>query len=95
MVSPKQRQDARETQKQRLLEIQIENEYINYLLTTDISDLYDDGYRITGETEKDKVVTLAQFKDLRNVLQKPGAQYTKDEVTTLIFCMKLCIESPA
>jgi replication initiation and membrane attachment protein DnaB len=95
MVSPKQRQDARETQKQRMMEIQAENEYFQYLLTAGIDDLYDDGYRFVGETEKDKIVTQFDFDHFRSLLQKPGVQYTKDEIETLMRCIKLCIESPA
>ena len=95
MVSPKQRQDSRETQKQRIIENQIENEYIQYLLVTEIGDLYDDGYRFVGETEKDKIVTQFDFDHFRSILQKPGVQFTKDEIETLIRCIKLCIENPA
>lgn len=95
MVSPQQRQDARETQKQRMTEIQIENEYIQYLLTSGIDDLYDDGYKFAGETEKDRIVTQFDFDHFRSILQKPGVQYTKDEIDTLIRCIKLCIEKPA
>ena len=95
MVSPKQRQDARETQKQRMIESQVENERIQYLLTAEIGDLYDDGYRFGGETEKDKIVTQFDFDHFRSILQKPGVQYTKDEVETLVRCIKLCIESSA
>jgi replication initiation and membrane attachment protein DnaB len=94
MVSPKQRQDAREIQMQRLKETQAENEYIQYLLTTGIDELYDDGYRFAGETEKDKIVTQFDFDHFRSILQKPGIQYTKDEVDTLVRCIKLCIEKP-
>jgi replication initiation and membrane attachment protein DnaB len=94
MVSPKQRQDARETQKQRMVETQMESEYIQYLLLTGIDELYDDGYRFAGETEKDKIVTQFDFDHFRSILQKPGIQYTKDEVDTLVRCIKLCIEKP-
>jgi hypothetical protein len=92
MVTPKQRQDAREIQKQRLSEVQAENEFANYLLSTGIDELYDDGYRFVGETEKDKIVTQFDFDHFRSILQKPGIQYTKDEIDTLVRCMKLCIE---
>jgi hypothetical protein len=95
MVSPKQRQDAREIQKQRMMELQAENEFVQYLLTAGIDDLYDDGYRFVGETEKDKIVTQFDFDHFRAILQKPGIQYTKDEVDTLVRCIKLCVESPA
>ena len=95
MVSPKQRQEARETQKQRMMELQAENEYIQYLLTAGIDDLYDDGYRFVGETEKDKIVTQSDFDHFRSILQKTGVQYTKDEIDTLVRCIKLCIETPA
>ena len=95
VVSPKQRQDARETQKQRMLEVQAENEHIQYLLTAGIDELYDDGYRFVGDTEKDKIVTQFDFDHFRSVLQKPGVQYTKDEIETLVRCIKLCIECPA
>jgi len=95
MVSPKQRQDAREIQKQRVMELQAEQEFINYLLTAGIDDLYEDGYRFAGETEKDKIVTQFDFDHFRSILQKPGAQFSKDEVDTLVRCMKLCIENPA
>jgi replication initiation and membrane attachment protein DnaB len=95
MVSPKQRQDARETQKQRIVEIAMENEFVQYLLTAGIDDLYDDGYRFVGETEKDKIVTQFDFNHFRSILQKQNVQFTKDEVDTLVRCMKLCIEKPA
>jgi hypothetical protein len=95
MVSPKQRQEARETQKQRMMEVQAENEYFQYLLTVGIDDLYDDGYKFVGETEKDKIVTQFDFDHFRSILQKPGVQYTKDEIDTLVRCIKLCVESPA
>jgi replication initiation and membrane attachment protein DnaB len=95
MVSPKQRQDARETQKQRIVEIAMENEFVQYLLTVGIDDLYDDGYRFVGETEKDKIVTQFDFNHFRSILQKPGVQFTKDEIDTLVRCIKLCIEKPA
>ena len=31
----------------------------------------------------------------RSILQKTGVQYTKDEIDTLVRCIKLCIETPA
>ena len=93
MVSPKQRQESRETQKQRIMEIQTENEFVQYLLMIGIDDLYDDGYRFVGETEKDKIVTQFDFDQFRTILQKPGVQYTKSEIDTLVRCMKLCIEN--
>ena len=95
MVSPKQRQDARETHRQRSAELVNENEFVQYLLNTGVDDLYDDGYRFAGETEKDRIVTQFDFDHFRAILQKPGVPYTKDEIDTLIRSMKLCIEIPS